>query len=63
MDYYFTKIKKTIKALLPFIFAISLATFSMRILEIIGIPDGWWYFIIFLVVGAVVIDNKEKIFK
>jgi len=55
--------KKLIKAILPFIFAISLATFSMEILKIIGIPDGWWYWGLFLGVGAVVIDNKEKIFK
>ena len=55
--------KKIIKAILPFIFAISLATLSMRILEIIGIPDGWWYYIVFLAVGAVVIDNKGTIFK
>ena len=55
--------KKLIKALLPYIFAIALASFSMRILELIGIPESGWFFVVFCIVGALVIDNKEKIFK
>ena len=55
--------KKIIKAILPFVFAISLGTFSMKMLEKMAVPDGWWYYILFCIVCAVVIDNKEKIFK
>ena len=55
--------KKFIKALLPFIFAIALASFSLRILELIGIPENGWFFVVFVAIAALVIDNKEKIFK
>ena len=57
------KCKKIIKALLPFLFAISLASFSITILEKVGVPSGIWFFVIFLAVAAWVIDNKNKIFK
>ena len=57
------KFKKVLKAMLPLLFATSLGTLSMRILEKIGVPDGWWYFVIFMVLFVCVMNNKEKIFK
>ena len=57
------KVKTVLRAFLPLLFAVSLAFFSMRILEKIGVPDGWWYFVIFFVSFALVMQYKEKIFR
>jgi len=57
------KVKTVLRAFLPLLFAVSLGAFSMRILEKIGVPDGWWYFAIYLVSFVLVMMNKEKIFR
>ena len=57
------KFKKIGIAMIPLLFATALASLSQTILRKIGVPGGWWYFVIFIVLFAWVMKNKEKIFK
>ena len=57
------KIKRIGIAIIPILFATALASLSQTILRKIGIPGGWWYFVIFMVLFAWVMNNKGKIFK